>query len=386
MDQRTPRDPPEGFIGLESTGHNSVISDISVTNRVLRSASVIKPSVLASELTSLQNASSSQNLNTMSSQNPPSSTNASLIQNNGNASNTQKGPNQIGVSNFTLTSITGSATVSEPAQKQSKCVLCDQAIVDKTKSIKCSVCSKSTHFMCAASGAMDENVLKIIKNKPMAFFLCVRCTSAQSKGKIRIKDSEGKTVSAHTDELNKKLSYNEEYTRKLGLELDRVSEKNVQLSEQLVKSVNPETQKNEQNEILQQSLRAQLSSIAEQNKVLLSQNEMLQSKIRQNTSIVSDENQMNKTLIDVEAYEKDTIIAKKDEQINSLNEKINELNLHLNKFLNRMAGPGSSRTVGSVPSAKRLREEYENDINDVDMEAELIDIDDPPRVEQRTNE
>lgn len=158
--------PPDGFSGHLSSGHNSVISVMSETNKVHQADSLIKPGIFATGL--------SPPSDTVQTQKNAQTTTQDDIE---SASTAQKGLGQKGNPNFVLSSISGSASITKKTEKIEKCVHCDQPIVDKSKSIKCSICFKSTHFNCAESGALNQDVLKIMKTKTMALFMCDRCSA-----------------------------------------------------------------------------------------------------------------------------------------------------------------------------------------------------------------
>lgn len=122
MEQRKPKTRsdtktdagPTGFIGVADSSVNSVFSNISESNKVV--------------------------------QPPSSSAMASSI-------------------------LKPSGLNTGATHKNSECLFCGQAIIDRSKSVKCGMCWKRTHFHCAESGIMDDNVLRAVglKTTNLAF-------------------------------------------------------------------------------------------------------------------------------------------------------------------------------------------------------------------------
>lgn len=49
------------------------------------------------------------------------------------------------------------------------CFLCSQRIVDKSKSIECTICRNTFHYQCASQGALTEKLLGSLKINKAAY-------------------------------------------------------------------------------------------------------------------------------------------------------------------------------------------------------------------------
>lgn len=208
MDTRNPGGPPRGFTGAASESVNSVVSDISSTNVV-----------------------------------SPNDPNATIrISNSGISDSTHPASTVSSLASFTSTStvkpsemvasFSGSITKTLKS-KVEKCLFC-QAIVDRSKCIKCSLCLKGIHFQCAESGVLDDNVMKVMQKKGVLHYVCVRCSPTAAR-RIRVVNDEGVEVSEDMKKAISQINFNEDYMRKQNTEIDRLVQKNTQLLMELAK-------------------------------------------------------------------------------------------------------------------------------------------------------
>lgn len=147
----------------------------------------------------------------------------------------------------------------------------------------------------------------------------------------------------------------------------------------------------EENEMVQNSLRIQLDALTSQNAILDSQYKILQEQLRSNVSMSTQNDGAilaNTTVVGADLSEKNAIIEQKDVQIKLLNEQVDLLNTQLKLFIKKTGGSDSS-AKGAGPSAKRPRENDEQDQN-INMDIDLTEFDETtlrneytPRIEDQ---
>lgn len=238
--------------------------------------------------------------------------------------------------------------------------------------MKCASCYRLIHFKCAESGQLDENVLKMLKLKAVLYYICVKCAPNRIKGRIRIEDKEGNTISAEVKEMQVRLTSNEQYTLRQTKEIGRLLDENAQLNSQLTKnSENDPTEKENERDVVIQSLRAQLDVFSAENSTLSDQIKLMQDEINKIKSKSSSSMVKSPSLMDISEQEllnKDTIIASKNIQIDTLKEQVEKLSTQVTSLLNTYSSTSTlPNTVmlpnvesTSLPHPKRFRENEEN--------------------------
>lgn len=123
--------------------------------------------------------------------------------------------------------------VSQTVPASDKCVICDQVTIDKSKCITCSMCKRQVHFICAESGSLNEQVLKIMKSKQNIHYICKKCSPSSIKSRLVPEDkaelfdgTENKLLKSHikkmeTESLNSSKN------------IDRLQQRNTQLTTEL---------------------------------------------------------------------------------------------------------------------------------------------------------
>lgn len=161
------------------------------------------------------------------------------------------------------------------------------------------MCLKRTHFQCAESGAMDDNVLRAVglKTSNLAFF-CKKYSSSPIKGKLTILDGDG--ISTETKSFNYRMRNKDEQVQNMTKEIERLKQRNVQLNTQLVKVGEKENhQPNITEGNIVRVLQSQIDSLTDQNKLL-------------NMELVSKENELaSKDKADTEAIDEALLEKKK---------------------------------------------------------------------------
>lgn len=344
---RPPGGPSKGFTGSATSSVNSVVSNISETNTVIQNVPrtvVTRSQASGTSANTLLHANIAPHVTTTIAVPNTTTVVATTV------ANVAKAP-----ASYHLTSI--SAQISKAStQLNAQCLFCDLSIIDRSKSIKCSVCSKLMHFKCAESGSMDENVLKLIKAKQPMHYICVRCTTSLSKGRLLIQEKDGQIVSNELKEMSARLKSNEEYTLRQSKEIDRLLEKNVHLTTRLTKIAETETSSTipvEWDSIIQ-SLQAQIEALNNQIQSQASTIEALTSKSKvltaQNTETTSSH---------METNENASLEMKlKDEEIATLNQQIVSLNTQITLLLDKPATLNGA--TYDLPEGKRRRDNSPN--------------------------
>lgn len=354
MDLSDPANPPKGFAGRASAEVNSVYSDMSETNAVQQRDTL---NVTIGRITS--NTDSTRPASSMASASSFDSVNFSTINNSAASifgtpvlnNSTMNSANDSNVSNNTVISFTGTIAKT-PKAKTVQCRLCDQAIIDRSKCVKCAVCLGLTHFKCAESGMMDEAFLKVFQKKGNLYYTCVKCSSTSAK-QIRIINKDGIEESEDLRKAFLQIGLNEEIMKRQAAELDRAIERNTQMQIQLsrLQTTGMSSPVLNESEPLAIALKSQLDDSAKRNIVLANENLAL---VKENKTIMIEVGEMRKELklarlVDRSlVHDLDETDESKDELISKLNSEVRELKSQIAKFMN-------THLAGTLPKGKRPR-------------------------------
>lgn len=190
------------------------------------------------------------------------------------------------------------------------CLHCNEAIVDKSKSIKCSMCKKRIHFLCAESGVLNETVFRAMKLKYVMHYICTVCSPQPLKGKLTIEDANGN--SQVIVQLKEQLKVKDEVVSSIRAESERMKQRNTQLEYQLSeitgepsrKELDDKQKQLDENEVVINSL--------------MSKMEMLKEKLH-------SKNQQAEQNVVISLDEKDMIIASLNKKVDTLNTQVSLL-------------------------------------------------------------
>lgn len=244
---------------------------------------------------------------------------ASTSANNINIANANNS-NTPNVNNTTIT-FTGSINTGtiNKTRKPSipntpSCKFCNQAVVDRTKAIKCSSCLGFVHFLCAESGKMNEDFLRILQKKGNVLYACIKCSPTASKpNRIRIINKEGVEESEELKKAIGQIEFNEKYMKKQAEELDMVLQMNTQLQSQLSNQL---TQGASGSLTNSETIKEQLEDAARRNIKFAAENTNL---IETNNSLITEISRLSRA---------------KDLEISQLKTELDEFKHLFDKFMN----------------------------------------------------
>lgn len=124
-----------------------------------------------------------------------------------------------------------SGTISKTRKVYKPCLHCNQAVIDESKSVTCSVCQKIIHFGCAISGKLDEKALALQKKRSELAYICKKCSPGRAA--LKIVDVEGNEVSEEIQALKIEQNQLKGHILRQNLEIDRLLERGTQLQQQL---------------------------------------------------------------------------------------------------------------------------------------------------------
>lgn len=151
MDGLSKRGPPIGFAGSHTSSVNSVFSEINAANTVDHAVNIVDQSTIESAPM------------------PPMPQSSSAT------------------------------------AKENQCLWCNQLIIDKSKSIRCSICGKYIHFLCAEKGSLNESVLRAMVKSKQSAYICEVCAPQPIKGGLIIEEKSGRIKSQELKQYDEQL-------------------------------------------------------------------------------------------------------------------------------------------------------------------------------------